>query len=94
LESTQITFATNFVSEIIKDKNVKWNACVKPERLFSHLRFDVDFNAQGMRFLTYSFEDINGSPSKKEVFYTWQELAPYLNKDYVLTKRFLGLNQK
>ncbi len=94
LESTQITFATNFVSEITKDKNVKWNACVKPERLFSHLRFDVDFNAQGMHFLTYSFEDINGSPSKKEVFYTWQELAPYLNKDHVLAKRFFGLNQK
>jgi hypothetical protein len=90
LEEMEINFATQFVNEITKDKNIKWNACVKPERLFSHLSFQVDFTGAGLCFTTYSFEDIDGNQAKKSVSYTWQELSPYLNKNHVLAKRFFG----
>jgi hypothetical protein len=93
-DSTQVEFATMLVNTITADKNIKWETCVKPDRLFRFLSLEVDFSQEGLTFTTHSFKDINGDDLRREQFYTWQALAPYLNKNHVLSKRFFGLNQK
>jgi hypothetical protein len=93
IDSMQMKFALNFITQISIDKNIEWNACTKTEMLFTYIKLETDFSEQGLTFTSKSFNDLEGFSTEKSVSYTWQELSPYLNKNHVLAKRFFGSTQ-